>query len=839
MKKFFVLASLGLMLSASAMAEQFTSGDFTYVTNSDNTVEAVSTTLTDGEMIIPETVTYNNVTYTVTSIGENFCIRQQITSLKMPNTIKKVGSQAFQFCMALTSVHLSESLETIGASAFQTTRKLVEINWPTSLKTIHKDAFYNMTNYAGQIWLPKGISVDNNAFAGNWAATSLWLDGQPSEWGINICEGYQALTKMYVNCMYPPKFNPAETFPEDDFSWDDPVPVTLYVPVGARENYLANQEWVDFFEDIIESDIFTNPDKTNPDGPAIDNPDREYETYTNTWSDDFTVAKLNVAEAGTLSQILGDHKATVKTIALSGQLNGTDILCLRNMAGVTLDGSVIKEAVLESIDLTNAEIVAGGDAYYSYKDTYYTEPDQIGPMMFSYCYSLKNFVMPKYAEVIGKDAFDHTPIVSIELSPALKSIGETAFYGCEELVSIDIPDGCSQIDDMAFYTCYGLKSAHLPESITTIPFALFYFCHSLESVNIPESVKVIEELAFHQCKSLKTVSIPAATYMLYPTSFGLCTSLEAFTVAEENENYTAVDGVLFNKNKTKLILYPAGKKDTEYTVPTGTISIEEMAMFNSSFTTLNISEGVNKLVKGSISYCQNLQSVSIPSTVVSLEDVFGGCGAICNYFVAEGNPEYADIEGVLCNAEKSYLMKYPAGRTEQSYVVPAPVKEIGEEAFVYCSTLKELSLSEGVESIGLNAFAYCTALEEANFPSTLKYIDEGAFGYTKLQKIDCPAVVPPVCEYNVYEDGVGYPFVGVDAANCKLYVPADSIEDYRNDQVWSMFDIMAISGVETVVTTDSEATVMYFDINGLPVDKDAKGIVIVRTSDGRTCKIVK
>lgn len=839
MKTFLPLVA-SVLLAFPALADSFSSGGLTFVTTSDTTVELSAADVNEGEVVIPETVTdASGKTYTVTSIGAKvFYDKRQITSVSMPNTILSIGNEAFKFCMGMTKAQLSENLETIGANAFQTTRALTEINWPATLKSIKAYAFQYSTGYSGQIRLPKGISLDDYAFINMSKATSLWLDGQPSEWGVDQCMGCNELTEFYVNCLYPPLFDPSQTFSVDEDGWDDPVEITLYVPVGAKENYLADKKWSARFQDIQEYE-FTGTDTSNPGGDTPGPDERVYETYTDTWSEDYTSARLNVPEAGKLNELLGEHTETLKELALSGELNGDDILWLRQMAGTDIDGTPIDGAKLETLDLTNCEIVPGGGPYYSYLQTHYTEQDIVGPKMFSYCYSLKSFSMPKYAQAIGANAFEKNNDLSVfNCNATVKSIGELAFYDCLSLESVELPDCCSAFADMVFYTCASLKSVHLPASLTSLPMGTFYFCTSLPEITLPSGIKNIENLAFHNCASLQTVHIPAATYKIASTAFGLCSSLIDISVDADNMDFSDIDGVLFNKNKSQLILYPGARLLERYEVPEGTVIIGENAMQNALFKELVMPEGVTTMMPGSAYGCKQLERVEMPATLTVIDKAFDGCTALRDYVVADGNTKFADIEGVLCDSSKATLLKYPLGRTEESYIVPAPVTEIGEEAFSH-SPLKSVTLSEGVTTVGVNAFALCSDLESASLPASLTLLREGSFGATALTEVHCAATVPPTCEYTEYEDGISHPFAGVDVAQCKLYVPEEALQAYLEADVWRNFNIQGVTGIEAVTEDINLEGASFYTMDGRRATDDAKGLIIVRTADGRVYKSIR
>lgn len=839
MKKFLSL-SIAALMALPAIAESFTSGEFTFLTTSETTVELTAASMTEGDVTIPETVTdeASGKTYTVTTIGASAFMSKDITSLTMPNTVTSIGNEAFKFCFQLQKIHLSDNLESIGANAFQTTRSLKEINWPASLKSIKTYAFQYSMGYDGEIRLPKGVEVDDFAFVNMDNATSLWLDGQPDTWGTNQFEGCKKLNKFYLNCTYPPLFDPSLVFSTDEWDWDGPTEITLYVPTGAKDNYTSNEKWTARFKTIEEYE-FTNPDTTNPGGDTPGPDDRQYETYTDTWNDDFTVATLNVPEAGKLNDLLGEHKSTLKELTLSGKLNGDDILCLRRLCGNEIDASKIEGAILEKIDLTNCEIVPGGGPYYSYKETFNSEQDVVGPNIFLGAYSLKSFSMPKYAESIGKSAFEGAENMSVfNCNETLKSIGELAFYNCKSLESVTLPDCCTTFADMVFYVCSSLKSVKLPSTMTSIPFATFYFCESLPEITLPDGIKSIENLAFHNCASLTTVNIPAATYKIAPTAFGYCEKLTDLKVNADNQDFCDIDGVLFNKSRSTLILYPSGKEQARFEVPEGTMTVGEQAMSGAKFKELSLPEGLTTILTEGVASCKQLEQVEIPSTLATMDKAFDYCYGIRNWNVAKGNPEYSDIAGVLCNADGSILLKYPTGRTDESYTVPTPVKEIAEEAF-YSAALKNVTLSEGVATVDRNAFALCAELEVANLPASLTMLHEGSFGMTALKEVHCAATVPPVCEFVESEDGIAFPFVGVEIANCKLFVPQTSVNAYKEAKVWKEFDIQDFSGVDSMTNDTDIQDASYYTVDGQRATSNTKGITILRSANGRTQKIIR
>ena len=162
-------------------------------------------------------------------------------------------------------------------------------------------------------------------------------------------------------------------------------------------------------------------------------------------------------------------------------------------------------------------------------------------------------------------------------------ISNYPFRYCDMLESVELKEGVKYIGRNAFYYCKELKSVTIPSSVESIGTEAFYGCEKLESVKISEGVTSIGSFAFSGCNALKVVNIPSTVVKLggSPGFFGDSvfsgSSLTEINVAEDNVNYSSVDGVLFSKDKTILYCYPDAKTDSFYEVPDGVQKIENQA----------------------------------------------------------------------------------------------------------------------------------------------------------------------------------------------------------------------------------------------------------------------
>ena len=358
--------------------------------------------------------------------------------------------------------------------------------------------------------------------------------------------------------------------------------------------------------------------------------------------------------------------------------------------------------------------------------------------------------------------------------------------------TVDIPEkingkSVTSIGDCAFRYCTSLKSITIPNSVMEIGSSAFSGCSSLKSITIPNSVTEIGVYAFKGCTSLTSITIPNSVTNIGDSTFWGCSSLTAIYVTVDNKNYTSVNGVLFNKDKTALICYPAGKTDKSYkitnsvtsignyafngcssltsvtipnsvteiggsafvgcaslksiTMPNSVTSIGDMAFYKcSSLTSITIPDNVTSIGSSAFSDCSKLRSITIPNSVTSIGAwAFNGCTGLTAINVAMENQNYVSPDGVLYNKDKTTIICYPAGKKGNNYKIPDGVTEIGSIAFSRCSSLTSVTIPNSVTSIGSGAFNGCTSLTRVTIPNSVTKIGWNAFsGCTSLTSITIP-----------------------------------------------------------------------------------------------------
>lgn len=314
-------------------------------------------------------------------------------------------------------------------------------------------------------------------------------------------------------------------------------------------------------------------------------------------------------------------------------------------------------------------------------------------------FEIESTLLKKY---LGKN-----PVVYIPQGVTV--IGEKAFNECSKLKSVVIPNGVLKIDSMAFYHCSILTDIKLPNTLESIEHYAFFQCKSLTNITIPYSVTNIALGAFQHCDSLIRVTIPGRVSNLNELAFENCASLKCISVSEDNKKYCDVDGVLFNKDKTRLLCYPAGKDLQKYAIP----------------------ESVTVISGNAFNWCRSLREVTIPASVdIVSSSAFYASHSLKNITVSSNNKKYSDIDGVLFNKEKTTLICYPAGKATylyNSYTIPSGVKEIGQNAFACCHSLVSVIISQEVNCINYGAFGCCFSLKKIKIPAKVKTIGDNVF----------------------------------------------------------------------------------------------------------------
>ena len=454
---------------------------------------------------------------------------------------------------------------------------------------------------------------------------------------------------------------------------------------------------------------------------------------------------------------------------------------------------------------------------------------QTGPLTWKYDTGTKTLTisgkgdMPNYTWEHQAPWQEHTQqMLMLVVEEGITRIGNQAFENAGNLISVTLPKTVTRIGDYAFGFCGSLPMVTIPAGVTRIGHNAFRNCNNLALAPLPAGLQEIGFGAFSWCKKLSAVTIPAGVKTIESAAFSACSNLLTITVADGNANYIGVDGVLFNKEKTTLVQYPAGRVATSYVIPKEVTSIAIEA-FNDAdnLTAVTIPAGVTSIGVWAFANCSKLTSITIPAAVKTIGDgTFTTCQELTEIKVEAANTAYTSVDGVLFDKAKKTLIKYPEGRNATVYAIPAgvidierqafggsekltsitipaTVKKIGEGAFQF-SGLTSAVIPESVDTISGNLFLWCEKLASVTLPASLKAIGYSAFyRCERLKNLTVGMKTPPAINEN---DDV---FAQVPVANVTLTVPKGSKAAYAAAPVWKEFKQISESTVGNVALPEA------------------------------------
>ena len=498
----------------------------------------------------------------------------------------------------------------------------------------------------------------------------------------------------------------------------------------------------------------------------------------------FNQRVVGLKKAGTLEQEVTSRFSDVyvQGIKVIGPMNEKDLRYLAKLAkGGTLND-------LHSANLTDAVVENIPEGCF--KDLTY----------FMYIY------FPSSLKSISDNAFKNCNLLAVVLNDGLETIGNSAFYGVHSK-SLTIPASVKHIGDAAFAGNKDYKTVTVDGANTNFKMVQNMLCDVKEQkvlqcfdmaegvIDIPQGMKSIGDEAFSPLHNVTTVRLPSSVTRVGNEAFSAAYGLKNIEVAAENPSFTTVDGVLFNKDQTDLITYPASKDGQSYTVPTTVKHILDGAFAQAG------GQNAHKGMKGAEKRKNDLVKVTVP-------------------------------EGVESIGKDAFLF---SGLSEIS--LPKTLKSIGSNCFYY-TDLTQIVIPEGVTRLEDATFGACAGLEKVTLPSTLNYIGRDIFAVYNpaLTDILLYAEVPPVCDdeaFHTFDNSV------------TLHVVGSAVKKYKQNSAWgngpfdSIVGDLTPTGVAHVGQSADNVTVVgIYDIHGMKLQHKVKGLNILKMSDGSVRKVM-
>ena len=239
---------------------------------------------------------------------------------------------------------------------------------------------------------------------------------------------------------------------------------------------------------------------------------------------------------------------------------------------------------------------------------------------FEGCENLASILLSENIKEIGSGAFENcTKLKNITIPNGVRTIGNSLFDGCRCLESVSIPDHVSKIDNYAFYGCVQLESVVLPRELTTIGKGAFQGCKRLEGIDFPEKLTKIGNDAFRDCINLTSVVIDPVLMDIGEGVWARCDQLRAIHVAASHTQFYSEYGVLYNKDQSELIQFPAGKSG-KFIIPDSVKILRKNAFIGcSQLRFLVIPDGITQIPQNAFRSCPELTIEVSWNTIVSME----------------------------------------------------------------------------------------------------------------------------------------------------------------------------------------------------------------------------
>ena len=557
-KRIIIFATL-LLCSFAMWAQTFTVDGIKYKVTSTTelSVEVTSGGDYSGDIVIPETVEYNDIEYSVTSIARyafEYC--SSLTSLIIPNSVMSIGDWAFDYCSNLTSINIPNGVTSIGDGTFY-----------------HCGLTF--------IVIPNSVtSIGIGAFSG--------------------CEG-----SVVVESETPLALS---SFPFNPIIDDDINNLTLFVPKGCKTAYEEASYWNEF------SRIIEIPEPSSTNITFADANVKALCVASWDFNKDGELSEFEAALVTSLGKVFErSYITSFEELSYFTNLIFIDRSAFWGCSGltsITIPNSVTSIGSsafsgcsgLTSITIPNS-VTSIGDCAFGFcggltSVTIGNSVKSIGFYAFGDCTSLTSINIPKSVTSIGDQAFSGcSGLTSINIPNSVTSIGESAFWDCSGLTSITIPNSVTSIGNWAFYYCSGLasitvesgntvydsrencnaiietssntlhtgcKSTTIPNGVTSIGDLAFGGCSGLTSITIPNSVTSILGRAFRGCISLTSITIPNSVTSIGNVAFYLCSGLTS-VIVEWDMPITIESGVFSYHHQNVTLYVPKGSKDAYQT----------------------------------------------------------------------------------------------------------------------------------------------------------------------------------------------------------------------------------------------------------------------------------
>ena len=796
MKKHLILSLLLLLpLVASADAVEIDGIYYNLVPKAKSAEVTSNPNKYTGEVVIPDAVTYNDVSYSVTSIGNNaFYYCSGLTSITIPGSVTSIGSEAFYYCRSLTSVIIPDGVTSIGNAAFSGCTSLNTITLPANKLTFNGTYAFGDQNNIKSVyikdlkkWLETSFEYGNNPLR---SGAKLYLNGDELT-NLVVPDGTEIImTAAFEGCQSLQTVTiPATVTNIDGYAFAGCSGLTS-ITIGSSVTSIGNSA----FYGCSGLTSVTIPSSVTSIGGSVFYGCSSLTSVT--IPEGVTTINNNAFQnCSSLTYIILPSTLTrIYGSAFAGCTELLDVLCYAESVPSTASDA-FKDSYVEGVTLH-----VPATAVNSYKNTApwsgFKEVVEMGsttaPIFFADA-NVKTICVEKWdtsgdgelsegeaaavtnlgdaftgktfstfnelrfftgLTAIGDYAFQGcSGMTAVTIPDNVTSIGYGAFEGCSGLTSLALPDGVTSIAEGAFKDCSGLTAITIPSNMTEIEYGIFEGCSSLASVNFPNGLTAIGPRAFQNCAALELVAIPASVTSIGNGAFNGCSNLT--TVKVKFTSPLTIAPNTFSNRANATLEVPAGCEEA-FSKAT---YWKDFKSFAESSADIVFADAKVKAICVENWDTDNDGDLNVEeaAAVTSLGGVFRNNQSITSFDELIYFTGLSSIDG--------YAFNGCSGLT--SIAIPKSVTSIGSWAFQNCSSLTSVTISdlaawcrinfgdwgnpltaahhlflndeevtdlvipEGVTSIGDAAFSDCYGLTSVTIPSSVTSINIYAFRFCK------------------------------------------------------------------------------------------------------------
>ena len=664
--KFYAILWLIIIGISQANAESFWKSNIQYstLTGANNEVEVIGSEVTTAQISIPAQVTYEGVTYSVTSIGNNALENSTCSSIVIPSSIKKIGSSAFKGAK-FQSVKIPNSVTIIKNSTFENCKQLTSVTLNNNITEMGNSAFSGCSSLTG-ITLPSKLTEISESCFYNSGLTAISFGGKIKTIKKSAFESCKSLNNINVP-------NNVEDIEESAFyNCSNLSNVTLGTGIkhiGKKAFYLT------LIYPKYSNDVYIG--KYLIKGYDLDN----IHTGTVLFADSScTQTKSGISTCTIPSSVkyvgnyVFDNNTKISRVIFSeGVISIGNYLFGQNKSNANNShrgGTITLPSTIQEL---GDYAFAYGKSVEGWWTTTFTIYWNI-PNFKDFTYENRPLRESSYSKIIIGDNVEHIPaylcyglengVTSVNLSNSLRSIGDYAFAGCKQLSHIEIPSNLDSIGAYAFSNCTALTHLEIPDNVAYIGEYAFASCSGVTQIDLGTGISEIKDGVFRSCSKLDHIYIPSNITKLGNEAFQNCSKLTRLT--NPNNSIISIGNNCFQRCTTLV----------NFDIPTSVQTLGSYAFANcTALTTLTWGQNLSALQNGTFADCSKLENVELINNITSIGDsCFYNCIKLTNF---KGDS----------------------------------LQNIGSAAFANCSVLKNFTFENKIRSLGNNLFNGCNALK--------------------------------------------------------------------------------------------------------------------------------